>query len=259
VPKGTVVTLDLPDFFTLRRFERVESTNSTAKLLAQDKAPEGTLVVSGEQTKGRGRSGRDWASPPGNLYLSLLLRPHESAAVAAQHSFVAALSVHDFIAPLLRQHDLKLKWPNDVLVDGRKVCGILLESATAPDGGLAWLIIGIGINVASVPSVVAETATCLHDLGCGDVKVDDCLAGFSVSLWRWLERWRLEGFAPIRSAWLSRCGALEQALRVRAGGEQFDGVFEDLDEEGALIVKLPNGGFRRITAGEVFFADRQSG
>ena len=250
------MTLELPEFYTLHHFTQVASTNATAKQLAQDGAPEGTLVVADAQSQGRGRSGRNWASPPGNLYLSLLLRPTESAAVVAQLSFAVALSVFDLLAPHLAEHDLRLKWPNDVLVDGRKISGILLESSATPDNNLAWLIIGVGLNIANVPGAVADTGTCLHDLRARDTDVEQCLAGFTDHFLHWLQSWRNDGFAPIRTAWLERCGGLGQALRVRAGREHFDGKFENLDDDGALIVKLQNGDLRRVTAGEVFFAEQ---
>jgi BirA family biotin operon repressor/biotin-[acetyl-CoA-carboxylase] ligase len=249
----------LPDFFTLHRFESVESTNDTAKQLAMDGAPEGTLIISAEQKGGRGRSGRLWTSPPGNLYLSLLLKPQVPLSAAAQVSFVAALSVYDLLADLVAQERLRLKWPNDVLVDDRKVCGILLESATKPENGLAWLIVGIGLNIASVPSVVARTATCLHDLGRKEVDVEYCLVGLSAKLWHWLDCWRNQGFAPVRTAWLERSQSSGLMLTVRTGRECFEAAFEDLDDDGALIVKLPEGGIRRITAGEVFFSGQGSG
>jgi BirA family biotin operon repressor/biotin-[acetyl-CoA-carboxylase] ligase len=250
------VTLELPEFYSLHHLPQVESTNATAKQFALDGAPEGTLIFADMQTRGRGRSGRDWISPRGNLYMSLLLRPKESPAVVAQLSFAVALSVFDLIAPYLPDHDLRLKWPNDVLVDGRKISGILLESSATPDAKLAWLIIGVGINVANVPDAVANTGTCLHDLGSRDIDAEICLAGFAGHLWRWLTVWREQGFGPVRTAWLERCGALGQTLRVRVGREQFDGKFENLDDDGALILQLPDGGARRVTAGEVFFAEQ---
>lgn len=250
------MTPELPEFYTIHHFTQVESTNATAKQLAFDGAPEGTLVVADVQTQGRGRSGRNWASPQGNLYMSLVLRPTESAAVVAQLSFAVALSVFDLMAPYLTEHDLRLKWPNDVLVDGRKISGILLESSTTPDNKLAWLIIGVGINIANVPDAVTATGTCLHDLGARDADVEKCLAGFTGHFWRWLQSWRSDGFAPIRTAWLERCGGLGQPLRVRVGHEHFDGKFDNLDDDGALLVKLPDGDLRRVTAGEVFFAEQ---
>lgn len=249
------MTVELPEFYSLHRFAEVASTNATAKQFAGDGKPEGTLVVADAQTQGRGRSGRDWASPKGNLYMSLILRPKESAAVVAQLSFAVALSVFDLIAPYLKGDDLRLKWPNDVLVNGRKISGILLESSATPDNNLAWLIVGVGVNIAKVPGAVGETGTSLHDLGASDAGVDKCLVEFTGHFWHWLQCWRSAGFAPIRAAWLERCGGMGQPLRVRVGREQFDGRFENLDGDGALIVELPNGDLRRVTAGEVFFAD----
>jgi BirA family biotin operon repressor/biotin-[acetyl-CoA-carboxylase] ligase len=142
----------LPPFFRLLRFETIGSTMTEAKRLAGEGAAEGTLVWAGEQTEGRGRRGRPWVSVPGNLYMSLVLRPGGAAAAAAQLGFAAALAVGEAALRLLPgEARISHKWPNDVLVDGRKLSGILLESAAAADGGLAWLVMGIGVNVASHP------------------------------------------------------------------------------------------------------------
>ena len=141
----------LPPAYRLIALDRVESTNDEAKRLAESGAEEGTLVWAREQTKGRGRQDRDFASPPGNLYMSLVLRPECLVAEAAQLSFVAALGVGDGVGsaapPMIEVH---YKWPNDVLFNGRKGSGILLESKISSGGGLEWLVLGIGVNLSEL-------------------------------------------------------------------------------------------------------------
>src|SRR5690348_7572810 len=143
----------LPAGFRAHHFAAVGSTNDTAKELARAGAPEGTIVWAGEQTAGRGRRGRIWASPPGNLYLSLILRPQAPAAQAAQLGFVAALALGGAIAELAGpQIELRCKWPNDLLANGRKLAGILLESETSANGEVDFVVLGVGANLASAPA-----------------------------------------------------------------------------------------------------------
>ena len=140
----------LPDGWTLVALDSVGSTNDEAARLADAGAPEGTVVWSREQTGGRGRRGRHWASPVGNLYSSTILRPDCAAPRAAELGFVAALAVADIVPP---GRALRVKWPNDVLVDGGKVAGILLESAIGQTGQVQHVVAGIGVNVGFAPQL----------------------------------------------------------------------------------------------------------
>ena len=230
--------MGLPPFFRLKVFEQLASTNDEAKRQAVAGAGEGVLIVARRQTAGRGRSGRAWASPEGNLYLSLLLRPDRPPAEAAQLSFVAALAVAE-AAGIATQ----LKWPNDVLAGGRKLSGILLEGF---DGAL---VIGVGVNVAAAP----EGATCLREQGSA-AGCDELLAAFCDSLLDWRGRWLAKGFAPVRDAWLARAVGLGRPATARLGRETLEGTFADLDADGALLLDLGAAGRRRIAAGEVYFA-----
>lgn len=228
----------LPAFYRLQVFEELASTNDEAKRLAAAGAPEGALIVARRQTAGRGRSGRVWESPPGNLYFSLLLRPGRPPAESAQLSFVTALALSDALpAPTA------LKWPNDILARGRKLCGILLE------GSADALVVGCGVNVESAP----PGATCLRAEG-ADAAPETVLAAFCEAFLPWRRRWAEEGFAPIREAWLARAHGLGAAVTARLGRETLHGVFADLDGDGALVLDLGAGNRRRIAAGEVYFA-----
>lgn len=227
----------LPAFYRLHVFEELASTNDEAKRLAAEGEPEGALILARRQTAGRGRSGRHWESPPGNLYFSLLLRPDRPPAETAQLSFVAALAVADAVGV-----PTTLKWPNDVLARGRKLCGILLE------GSAGALVVGCGVNVESAP----EGAACLRAEGSG-ASADQALAAFCSAFLAWRQRWAEEGFAPVRAAWLARAHGLGAAVTARLGAKTLRGAFVDLDGDGALVLDLGAGEQRRVAAGEVYF------
>ena len=249
---------EMPAEFELVAFDEIDSTNEEARRRAEAGARHGLLIWALSQNAGRGRRGHQWASPPGNLYSSLLLRPDCPAGEAATISFVAALAVVDTAATLLASGvTLHCKWPNDVLVEGEKVAGILLESHSGGDGKVDWLIIGVGINVAHYPDVTRLSATSLADHG-ATATVDQVLGVYAAALARWLAVWREQGFAPVRAAWLERADGIGQTIQVRLAEQTFDGIFESLDDDGALIVVEPRGGRRRITAGEVFRPARPS-
>jgi BirA family transcriptional regulator, biotin operon repressor / biotin---[acetyl-CoA-carboxylase] ligase len=242
----------LPAFFRLERFDELDSTNEEVKRRAVAGSPAGTLVWARVQTAGRGRRGRAWVSVSGNLYMSLLLRPERGAGVAAQLGFAAALAVGDAVLPLLPPPaELAYKWPNDVLVDGRKISGILLESQAAGEGRLDWLVVGIGVNLASFPKGSEYPATSLAAAGATPVTLEAMLETVAGRLLFWYERWLAEGFAPLRQAWLARALGIGRPIRVRLQDGDSEGRFAGLDEEGALL--LDDGtATRRITAGDVF-------
>ncbi|HUH83371.1 MAG TPA: biotin--[acetyl-CoA-carboxylase] ligase [Stellaceae bacterium] len=241
----------LSPFYRVQLFDAIDSTNEEGKRQARNGAAEGTLIWARAQTAGRGRRGRDWVSPEGNLYLSLVLRPERSAAEAAQLGFAAALAVAEAVGPLLPEGvRLSLKWPNDVLLDGRKVSGILLESQ-ASDGRLDWLIVGMGINLASFPERGDYPATSLVAVG-ASVAVEALLAAVAARFEAWYRRWREAGFAPLREAWLARAQGLGATIRVRLSIGESHGRFAGLDAEGALLLDDDVNGLRRVAAGEVF-------
>jgi BirA family biotin operon repressor/biotin-[acetyl-CoA-carboxylase] ligase len=242
----------LPAFYRLLSFVELDSTNEEAKRQAALGAPGGLLVWAGAQTAGRGRRGRSFVSPPGNLYMSILLRPDRGAAQAAQLGFAAALAVGEAaLASLPGGARLAYKWPNDVLVEARKVSGILLESQAAAAGRLDWLVVGIGVNLVSFPESVESPAISLAAAGAAAATPEAMLEAVARRFYHWHERWREEGFAPLRAAWLARAGGLGENIRVRLEGSETSGRFAGLDEEGALL--LDDGrGERRIAAGDVF-------
>lgn len=253
-------TPSLPPAYRLVALERVESTNDEARRLAEAGAEDGTLVWAREQTKGRGRQGREWSSPPGNLFMTLVLRPDGPPARAAQLSFLAALAVGDAVGsvapPMI---EVRYKWPNDVLFNERKGAGILLESRTAGQDHLDWLLLGIGVNVASHPEQARLPATSLRFEGMpSSVTAIDLLEAFSRHFMRWVDQWLAEGFEPIRQGWLRHAKGLGEIIEVRLPRDTLSGRFLDLDGSGALLLELPDGTRRKVTAGDVYFAGEDS-
>ena len=247
----------LPDFFRLVALDSIDSTNDEARrriAATPGDALEGMLVWAAEQTAGRGRRGRSWSSPRGNLYMSLVLRPGCRPAVAAQLGFVAAVALAETLAGLLPgEGRVRLKWPNDVLVDGAKVSGILLEAVTHQTGLAGTLILGIGVNLQSRPETGLYPTISLAEAGADVREPAELLERLAGHLLAWYETWRREGFAPLRAAWLARAVGIGQAVEVRLDRETLTGRFESLDESGALALALPEGGRRLVAAGDVFF------
>ncbi|HEV2303665.1 MAG TPA: biotin--[acetyl-CoA-carboxylase] ligase [Stellaceae bacterium] len=242
----------LPPGYRLARYDRIASTNEEAKRLGRDRSRPPIVVWASEQTAGRGRRGRAWASPPGNLYLSLLLRPDCAAKRAPQLSFVAAVALADSLADFLPEEaPVSCKWPNDILLGGRKTAGILLESETGEGGGLAFLIVGVGVNLVSSPRDSEFPATSLAEAGAPPVAPARLLERFVADFDRWQRRWREEGFAPVRERWLARASFLGQRIRVRLDTVGLCGRFLDIDAEGALLLEA-GGERRRVAAGAVF-------
>ena len=238
--------ISLPQFFSLHHLTEVDSTNDEARRRAAAGAASGLVIWADRQSAGRGRQGRSWQSPPGNLYCSILLRPDKPAIEVAQLSFAAALAVSDALPGV---GAVRCKWPNDVLIGARKVAGILLESEAAGDN-VAALIIGFGINVASSPKGTATPATSLAAAGVGTTP-GAVLGDLCRRFLHWHETWRDRGFGPLREAWLGRAHGLGGEIRVRYGTFETLGRFVDLDPSGALVLETGEGR-RHISAGEVF-------
>jgi BirA family transcriptional regulator, biotin operon repressor / biotin---[acetyl-CoA-carboxylase] ligase len=239
----------LPPEFRLLDYDRLGSSNDEAKTLARGGATHGTVVWARRQDAGHGRRGRAWISPEGSLAASFILRPDCMPFAAAQLGFVAALGLGDALAPHVPA--LRYKWPNDVLVDGSKISGILLESETGPAGTLSWIVVGIGVNIVDHPRDTEIPATSLCAVGCRDIDAATLLGLLASSLLRWYETWLRDGFAPVRAAWLARAAGLGEAIAVRLPHETIGGRFAGLDEGGALILES-DAGSRRISAGEIF-------
>lgn len=233
--------------FRLIAVETIDSTNDEAKRAALAGAGHGTVVWAQKQTAGRGRRGREWISPAGNLHCSLLLDGGSEPSRMPQLAFVAAIAVRAALAELVPGTAFQVKWPNDVLCQGRKISGMLLEQAS----GL--VVVGIGVDVAFAPEAGLYPTTCLRQIGSG-AESFDVLTSLCDQMGSWYARWREEGFAPIRQAWLDGAAGLSGPVTVRLSDETtLEGTFAGLDPDGALMLVQADGGQRKVLAGDVFF------
>jgi len=232
---------------TIHTVAETGSTNADLIALAAGGAEEGLWLRAEQQSGGRGRQGRDWVSPPGNLYVSALVRLRPSDPAPATLALVAAVALEEAMRVWLpADTELTIKWPNDLLIAGTKLSGILLERS-----GDA-VVIGIGVNLAHHPELPDRPATSLAEHGAA-VDAAIFLETLVEAFARWLGRWRGEGLAPIRARWIERAHPPGTALTARfPDGGAADGLFERLDADGALILRLADGTTRVIHAADVF-------
>jgi BirA family biotin operon repressor/biotin-[acetyl-CoA-carboxylase] ligase len=246
----------LPPGYRLIAYDSIGSTNDEAKRLAREGAAEGTLLWALEQTAGRGRRRRVWVSPRGNLYASLILRPDCPPSRAAQLGFVAALAIGGALGAICPRLGLSYKWPNDVLINRRKVAGVLLESEMIGQDRLGFVIVGVGVNLAAAPQDTEFPATSILEERWGTVPPTLLLEEFAEHFRSWQTRWQMEGFAPVRAAWLAAAAMSRgEPIRVRLEAASLDGCFLDIDAEGALLLEAA-GERRHVSAGDVFPVNR---
>ncbi len=231
----------------------VDSTNAEGMRLAPElEVP--TWIFAARQVAGRGRRGRAWSDPAGNFAASLLLRPVEPPPQAALRSFVASLALHDALSALAPKADLSLKWPNDVLLNGGKLAGILLEGSSLA-GRMVHLVVGIGVNLMNVPEPGAEGAVLPVSLrdGAGiEVAPELLLTHLAAAYARREAVFVRDGFAPIRADWLAKAARLGQVVTARTMQGETVGRFETVDEGGNLVLSTANGR-QAIPAADVFF------
>ncbi|MGH7368115.1 MAG: biotin--[acetyl-CoA-carboxylase] ligase [Candidatus Rokuibacteriota bacterium] len=238
--------------FAVHALDETESTQSEVQRLAAAGAPEGTVVTARHQRAGRGRRGHDWWDAPGqSLLASVLLRPAVPAGAAAQLSLVGGLAVADALAEAASVA-ARIRWPNDLLVDGRKVCGILAEASSdgVGDGAgrLHHVILGIGINLdqTAFPEALADRATSLRLATGRAPEVATVLVAVLDQLARHYRAWRAGGFAALRGAWLRRSTLPGQIVRLPDGGP---GVGVDVGDDGALLARAGDGRLVHIVSG----------
>ena len=229
----------------------VGSTNEEAMRRAALGEPGPLWIAAEEQTGGRGRSGRHWVSPPGNLHASLLRTFPFAVPTLPQLSLVAGLAAHETVLRLAPGLPVHLKWPNDLLIDGAKLAGVLIEGRTAPGNTAHNVVVGIGINLAHHPELAGRRSTCLAAQG---VWADPHAAveHLSKAFEHWHDVWgQGVGLPAIRAAWTERAVAAGTAVSVNTGAELLEGRFLGLDADGAMLLGLEDGGQRRITFGDV--------
>jgi len=228
----------------LETVDEIGSTSQALKARAAHPGPEAALLAR-RQSGGRGRLGRPWQTVDGNLHLSVLLRP-QNLRWPGHWSILAAVALADTVRSYLPAGALRMKWPNDLLLDGGKLAGILLEAgvATGP-----WLVIGFGVNLAGAPSGLGRPVACLASSA--PAPAPEAFAGRLLqALQRWRARYAAEGFDPVRAAWLAGAHAPSERILVGIGAQRMQGAFRGLRDDGALLLDGPEGELA-ITAGEL--------
>ena len=236
--------------WVLRELDTVDSTQAELDRLAAAGAPEGTVVSALHQTAGRGRRSRSWWDAPGeSLLVSVLLRPPIAPALAPQLTLVTAVAVVDALRSAACV-SARIRWPNDVTADGRKLCGILAEASSGRDGRLEHVLLGIGINVnqTSFPPEIAERATSLRLLAAARQERAAVLARLLDALGDRYEAYLRAGLEAVRGAWRAASATLGERVLAPDGRA---GTAEDLDRDGALLLRLDDGALARVSSGEI--------
>ena len=261
----------LPSGYQLLHVSQLDSTNQQAMRMAKDGVRQPHWILADEQTAGRGRRGRHWVSPRGNLMTSLYLPTDMTTEQAGQLAFVAGVALAETISHYAAEHRVSLKWPNDVLVNGAKISGILLETLSGNMannmagnmannvGKLNGLAVGMGVNLAAHPDDTPYPATSLKALTGNAPEPLAILYRLAHHFDKLLRLHRDFGFAVILTQWRQWAHNIGQAVMVRLEKQTLEGIFEDIDADGALILRLAAddkmGEKIRITAGDLFFSE----
>ena len=246
------MTRHWPGGYKVTRLDAAGSTNDLARQSAIAGAGDGVVFWTPHQTAGRGTHGREWATPPGNLAVSVVKRPQVPMRFASQAALVTAVALADALEALgLARQRIKLKWPNDVMVDGCKVSGILLEGQ-ANGHSVDWLVVGTGVNVAHHPPETRHPATNLHEAGL-DIAIEEVLAAYLLAFEKWWSRWQHYDFQVIQTAWAARTmHQLGSLLTLTQGQETVQARYKGLNADGALVILTQDGLEKQIVSGEIF-------
>ena len=244
--------------YNLLIFDRIDSTNDEALRLAKSGVNGNFVIIARAQTNGRGTKGKPWESIIGNLHTSILLQPHVSINRTKELSFLTAIVLRETILEFIDKlkapkADIKLKWPNDVLIEGKKVSGILLESINIQ--GINYVIIGIGVNTHFVPNTPSISATSLLSEGIILKSPDSFLNTFMDKFQLHYSKWQKADsfFDSIRSRWLECAYNLNKSITVDNGIEKISGIFKGIDNQGAICVELANGELCSFSSGQVTY------
>ena len=246
-------TSPLAQGYEICHYDTVSSTNDVAKELARRGCKEGIVVLADEQTRGRGRLNRHWVSPKGGIWLSIVLRPRISPTEASRITFIASSAVAETLRQLYVL-DPAVKWPNDVLIAGRKVCGVLTEASTKGDT-VQFVVVGLGINanvdLQAFPSLVRRDGTTLkRELG-HKVELRTLTKTLLQNFDYRYARLREGAWQGLLQEWKSRAAFLHESVSVTSIGEHLHGEAVDIDEDGALLIRLETGVVRRVLAGDL--------
>lgn len=238
--------------YHLLSFDSLDSTNEEAKRLAKGGGCHGAVIWAKSQNHGKGRMGREWVSTEGNLFVSVLLQPEKPLAEISQLSFVAGVAAIEALEGVASNGRLQCKWPNDILLNDKKLGGILLESFQTENSPRPWVVVGVGINIDSAPARTEFPATCLKDAGVELVSAKIILSRFIHHFIECYDLWNTKGFAPIRKKWMNVAWGIDQRLCARLPEGNTEGICLGLDTTGSLQLKLDNGKKHLVHAGDVF-------
>lgn len=235
--------------------DTIDSTNAEAKRLADAGSFSDCWIAARKQSAGRGRLGRNWDSPTGNLFATALICVPGGVAHALRLPFAAALAVHDAVARFAPGAAIALKWPNDVRCRGAKLSGILVESGS--NSQIGWAAVGIGINVASAPTGAGQSAACLADLTDGPTPGVDHVLEALVEAFDARKAQAWDNFASTRADWCDRAEGRSGMVKARIGERTIEGHFVGLADDGGLVLDLPGGERETIRAGDVELVRQQ--
>jgi len=249
------------DEYSIIFFDALDSTNLEAKRLIRRGVRGKRVIASFKQLRGQGTNGNFWSSPDGNLYFSIVFDHENNLSNLSQLSLVTSLSCHEAMQSLLEDshpsllpRSFKIKWPNDLLLNGKKFCGILLQ--TLPfmnlhkNEVLNYLIIGIGVNLICSPKNINYLATSLKEEGVQH-NYDDVLHKIMERFHENYKRWQVEGFSDIRTKWMQNTYNVGKKVFLNIKGEKISGVFKEIDEEGQMIIESESGCLHKVTTCDV--------
>lgn len=242
----------------IQHFDSLDSSNREAMRQAESGAKEGTVIFTDKQSAGRGRLGRTWHTTGDALALSIILRPPLSPEKIPQLSLLTAVALQQALSQYC--HDIRIKWPNDLLINGAKVSGILTEMRAEP-GLVHAVIVGIGINIKAPeqgwPSDISQTVSDLQSHHKQPISRLQCAISVLKSMEQWYSTYLKHGFAPIRDAWWQAHAASGQKVRVHDGQSYIEGIAQALDDDGALLLTTQHGN-QRIISGELELLEAQA-
>jgi len=234
-------------------YSECDSTNSVASAMAASETKGPVWIAAGRQTSGRGRKGRVWDSEEGNLYSSFLFAPALQASDMAALPFVVALALRDaFIVAGCAAERVHCKWPNDILINNKKAAGVLIESSAKAGGRLDHIVIGIGANLKFSPTEAIFPATSLYEENGCSLSPKEFLVGLAATLKNRLDSWDLHNFSPIKEEWTRAAWGLGATRTINTALESFDAELMGLDDEGGLIVRLPDGTLKTVVTADIF-------
>ena len=247
--------LDWLSRYNLIMFDEIDSTNLEARRLIESGINDDFVIVASKQNNGKGRTGSNWVSEEGNLYLSIILRPYGKTHTFPQLSFITSLALYDTISALSRENnksslDMKLKWPNDVLVNNHKISGILLEFISHQER--EYLVIGVGINVNNNPNLLDRETISLSEIFSKDLDINYVLGIFMSIFHKYYRRWQMDQFGRLKKLWMNRAYKIGEVVTIVNHNNRISGTFVDINNQGAIRLRLASGQIFTMYEGSLF-------